>query len=269
MKPAPGNRPGNRTGEQTGERTGEQQQTGKATGSTTGPATAMTFEVRRLGPGDLGLLLGLQERVHEALPDPSVFKTSTPEFIAYCLAGGGRCYAVEHGGETVAYRMVYFPRDRDFNLAKDTSLPPSEYHRVGHWDTVAVLPGWRGHGLARLMNTRALADVARTDIRHLFATSAPANPYAVRTLLQAGFRPIGLVRKFGGRLRFLLHRPTPGAWPVTAGEQPELTVACSATEALERAFRDGWTGTGIAIDGAGGARLRMRREPLPFGTGRC
>ncbi|MEV4503372.1 GNAT family N-acetyltransferase [Streptomyces klenkii] len=228
---------------------------------------AMTFDVRRLGPGDLGLLLGLQERVHSALADPSVFQTSTPEFIAYCLADGGRCYAVAHDGETVAYRMVYFPRDRAFNLAKDTALPPSEYHRVGHWDTVAVLPRWRGHGLARLMNTRALADLAGTDIRHLFATSAPSNPYAVRTLLEAGFQPIGLVRKFGGRLRFLLYRPGPAGPPATAGEPPELTVACSATDALERAFRDGWTGTGIDIDGAGRARLRMRRRPLPFSTG--
>jgi hypothetical protein len=49
--------------------------------------------------------------------------------------------------------MVCFPRDRDFNLAKDTPLPPSECARVAHWDTIAVLPEWRDHGLARLMNT--------------------------------------------------------------------------------------------------------------------
>src|SRR5436309_2157385 len=83
---------------------------------TSGKSPGMTFDVHRLGPEDLGLLLGLQERVHSALADPSVFQTSTPEFIAYCLADGGRCYGVVHGGETVAYRMVYFPRDRAFNL---------------------------------------------------------------------------------------------------------------------------------------------------------
>ncbi|GAA0343772.1 GNAT family N-acetyltransferase [Streptomyces blastmyceticus] len=229
--------------------------------------SGMTFDVRRLGPGDLGLLLDLQERVGSALPDPSVFQTSTPEFIAYCLADGGRCYGVVRDGETVAYRIVYFPRDREFNLAKDTALPPAEYHRVGHWDTVAVLPEWRGFGLARLMNTRALAELADADIRHLFATSSPANPHGVRTLLEAGFQPVALVRKFGGRLRFLLYRPSPARWPAAPGGLPERTVACSATGELERAFQEGWTGTGIVLGEPGHPRLRMRRLPLPFGDG--
>lgn len=228
----------------------------------------MSFDVRRLGPDDLGLLLGLQERIRSALPDPSVFQTSTPEFLAYCLGDGGLCYRVVHDGETVAYRIVYFPRRREFNLAKDTALPPEEYDRVAHWDTVAVLPAWRGHGLARLMNRRALADVADTGARHLLATSSPANPHGVRTLMEAGFRPVGLVRKFGGRLRFLLYRPSPAPWPADRGDRTGRTVPFTATGDLERAFRNGWAGTGIVPDASGGARLRMRRLPLPFAAGR-
>lgn len=251
----------------------------------------MTFDVRRLGPGDLELLLGLQERIASALPDPGIFQTSTPEFIAYCLGDGGRCYGVLHHGETVAYRIVYFPRDRPFNLAKDSALPPEEHTAVGHWDTVAVLPGWRGHGLARLMNARALADVADladgadgadgvdgpdaadgsdTGIRHLFATSSPLNPHGVRTLSEAGFQPIGIVRKFGGKLRFLLYRPNPQGWPPAPAGTPERTVPFPDIGALEEAFRDGWTGAGIDfdVDGPGPARLRMHRRPPPFGDAR-
>ncbi|MEU5163462.1 N-acetyltransferase [Streptomyces sp. NPDC020875] len=246
----------------------------------------MTFEVRRLGPGDLPLLLDLQRRVHGALADPSILQTSTPEFIAYCLGGGGRCYGVRHGARTVAYRIVYFPRDRPFNLARDTAIDPAEHRYVAHWDTVAVLPERRGHGLAGLMNTRALADLADTDIRHLLATSAPANPHGVRTLMAAGFRPVDLVRKFGGRLRFLLYRPAPGAAPATgplgpaAGPTgaapaadgpgpaaPERVVDFAATAELARAFADGWTGAAMepGRDGAS-PRLRMVHRPHPFGT---
>ncbi|MFJ7776958.1 GNAT family N-acetyltransferase [Streptomyces yangpuensis] len=256
----------------------------------------MTFDVQRLGPADLGLILGLQERVRSALPDPSVFQTSTPEFIAYCLADGGRCYRVVHDGEPVAYRMVYFPRDRAFNLAKDTSLPPAEYDAVAHWDTVAVLPEWRGHGLARLMNVRALGDLTDTGIRHVLATSSPDNPHGVRTLMEAGFRPVGLVEKFGGKLRFLLYRTYPQPWtappalpPGPAPAEPEeRLVALSAVAELARAFRDGWSGAALSFDGPDGAdsmdgrhaasatsaasaapgqrvaRLRMVRRPLPF-----
>lgn len=223
------------------------------------------FDVRRLGPGDLGLILELQERITSSLADKDVFQTSTPEFISYCLAGGGRCYGVAHGPDTVAYRMVYFPRDRAFNLAKDTSLPASAYGQVGHWDTIAVMPRWRGHGLARTLNARALADLAGTDIRHLFSTSSPENPHGVRTLIETGFRPVRLVRKFGGKLRFLLYRPRPAGWPPhPPGDRTERIVALSATGELDDAFHDGWTGVGITIDGPRSAYLRMARQPPPF-----
>ncbi|MFD4864491.1 GNAT family N-acetyltransferase [Streptomyces sp. NPDC058412] len=242
----------------------------------------MTFDVQRLGPADLDLLLCLQERIRSTLPDPSVFQTSTPEFIAYCLADGGRCYRVVHDGEPVAYRMVYFPRDRPFNLAKDTTLPAAQYDTVAHWDTVAVMPAWRGHGLARLMNLRALGDLADSGVRHVFATSSPANPHGVRTLMEAGFQPVALVEKFGGRLRFLLYRPYPEPWAAPparrlgptrsaeSAESAELIVPFSATDELARAFRDGWSGAGLRFDGPDGpdgARLRMLRRPLPFRVG--
>jgi GNAT superfamily N-acetyltransferase len=222
------------------------------------------FGIRRLGPADLGLILELQERIRESLTDKDIFQTSTPEFIAYCLADGGRCYGVMNGPETVAYRMVYFPREREFNLAKDTALPVTEYPYVGHWDTIAVLPEWRGHRLARLLNARALADLADTDIRHLFATSSPRNPHGVRTLLETGFRPVRLVRKFGGKLRFLFYRPQPTGWPAPDDGQAEMTVAFPATDELEKAFLDGWTGVGITLDGPDAAHLRMQRHVLPF-----
>ncbi|MFJ3303895.1 GNAT family N-acetyltransferase [Streptomyces sp. NPDC086549] len=225
------------------------------------------FDIRPLGPADLGLVLDMQERISSSLMEKDIFQTSTPEFISYCLADGGRCYGVSYGRETVAYRMVYFPRDREFNLSRDTSLPPSEYRHVGHWDTIAVLPEWRGHGLARLMNARALADLAGTDIRHLFATSSPKNPHGVRSLIEAGFRPVDLVRKFGGKLRFLFYRPSPGGWAAASGGGTEASVPLSSTDELERAFQDGWTGIRVAHDERGVAHLRMKRQPLPFSDG--
>ncbi|MFF8845271.1 GNAT family N-acetyltransferase [Streptomyces sp. NPDC015127] len=222
------------------------------------------FDIRPLGPGDLDLVLDLQERIRSSLADQDIFQPSTPEFIAYCLTDGGNCYGVTHGSRTVAYRMVYFPRERDFNLAKDTSLPPSEHTRVGHWDTIAVLPEWRGHGLARLMNTRALADLADSDIRHLFATSSPKNPHGVRSLLEAGFRPVELVRKFGGKLRFLFYRPALTGWTTAPAGGTDRVVDLSDITALEDAFHDGWTGIRVIRDEREGAQLVMRRQALPF-----
>lgn len=224
----------------------------------------MTFRVRRLGPADLGLLLDLQDRIHAGLPDKSTFQTSTPEFVSYCLADGGRCYGVGHKKETVAYRIVYFPRDRDFNLAKDSALPTAEHDWVAHWDTIAVLPEWRGYGLARLMNSTALSELAGTPFRHLFATSSPRNPHGVRSLVDAGFRPIRLLVKFGGKLRFLCYRPTPHGWDTTPAAA--RSVPMSATGELDQAFTAGWVGAGVEFPGTG-PRLRLERRPLPFPSG--
>jgi ribosomal protein S18 acetylase RimI-like enzyme len=221
----------------------------------------MTFSVRRLGPADLGLLLALQEQIHAGLPDKSVFQTSTPEFISYCLADGGRCYGVGHEKETVAYRIVYFPRGRDFNLAKDSALPAAEHDRVAHWDTIAVQPAWRGYGLARLMNSTALSELAGTPFRHLFATSSPRNPHGIRSLLEAGFRPIRLLVKFGGKLRFLCYRPTPQGWDTTPAAV--RSVPMSATAELGHAFSTGWVGAGVEFASTG-PRLHLERRPLPF-----
>lgn len=221
------------------------------------------FEVVRLTPADTGLILELQEKVCAGLADATVFQPSSPEFISYCLAAGGRCYGVRRGGETVAYRIVYFPQDREFNLARDSALPPGEYPLVAHWDTVAVLPAWRGHRLAALMNTTALADMAVTRYRHLFATSAPANPHGVRTLIAAGFRPVKVVRKFGGRLRFLLYRPNPGGWPPAGPRQARREIPLDATDELSHAFSSGWVGTAVETAGPAGC-LTLAREPVPF-----
>lgn len=225
----------------------------------------MTFRVRRLGPADLGLLLDLQERIHAGLPDKSVFQTSTSEFISYCLDDGGHCYGVGHEKETVAYRIVYFPRGRDFNLAKDSALPAAEHDRVAHWDTIAVLPAWRGYGLARLMNSTALSELAGTPFRHLFATSSPRNPNGVRSLVDAGFRPIRMLVKFGGKLRFLCYRRTPRGWDTMSlsGPAEARTVAMSATDELDQAFTAGWVGVGVEFPDTG-PRLCLERRPLPF-----
>jgi len=221
------------------------------------------FEIRRLGPEDLGLILEMQQRIYSSLQDKSVFQRSTSEFITYCLGEGGRCYSVQHRGDTIVYRIVYFPRDRAFNLAKDIPLPPDEQARVAHWDTIAVLPKWRGFGLSRLMNTHALSDLANTEIRHLFATSSPQNPYGIRSLIETGFRPIRLILKFGGKLRLLFYRPYPADWCLANAHMTEKEVPLSATADLEAAFQNGWIGTGIKIDKAA-PRLRMQHHPILF-----
>jgi GNAT superfamily N-acetyltransferase len=221
------------------------------------------FKVTRLGPSDLELVLKLQAQIPEALLSTGIFQVSTPDFISYCLRDGGRCYAVHHNYTAVAYRIVYFPRDREFNLAQDSPLPPAEHSLAAHWDTVAVLPRWRGHRLAALMNAQALADMANTQYRHLFATSSPANPHGVRTLIQAGFRPIRLVRKFGGKSRFLCYRPNPDGWLPVPSSQVGRQIPLDATDTLADALDSGWVGTGITVTPPA-SRLLLTCQPVPI-----
>ena len=219
------------------------------------------FTLRYLEPVDLELILEMQQQISEDLLDPSVFQTSTSEFIAYCLDGGGRVYGVSHGERTVAYRIVYYPRDRNFNLARYSSLPAEQHGCVAQWDTIGVLPEWRGNGLVRLLNTQALADVARSEFRHLFATTSPANPSGIRAMFSAGFRAMRLFERFEGRLRFLGYRRAQSPWPAPDTDSAHRSIPLGATDELRDALAQGWVGHTL-LDEQDELRLGMSYEPV-------
>ncbi|MFK3672302.1 GNAT family N-acetyltransferase [Leifsonia aquatica] len=184
----------------------------------------------------------MQEVIYDGLSDKSTFQRSTSEFVAYCLTDGGACFGVfAPDGSLVAYRLSYFPRDREFNLGAGR-VPPSEYAYVAHMDTTAVLPSWRRHGLANQLNAKVLKALRGTEVRHLFATASPFNPNSVRALLNTGLRTIDMIEKFGGKLRLLFYRPFPDEWEDLAEGGPEWHVPLSDVSALKKLMSVGAIG---------------------------
>ena len=221
------------------------------------------FTFRRLRTGDFHLIIDMQQQIYESLHDKDTFQLSTAEFISYCLDGGGFIYSAHHADSIVGYRIIYLPRERDFNLSRDIPLPRPEQLKVAHFDTVAVLPQWRGFGLSRSLSDLALSGLASTDVRHLFATTSPRNPYSLIQLIAAGFRPVRLGVKFGGKTRILCYRPYPEMWLAADSDLDARLVPLTATEDLVAAFRAGWVGFGV-MTGNTGYQLEMRYQPAPF-----
>ena len=128
---------------------------------------------------------------------------------------------------------------------------------------MAVLPRWRGFSLSRALNQQALSALRETDIRHLFATSSPRNPYGLRQLMAVGFRSVRLGVKFGGKMRVLSYRPFPEDMAPAAADLGERSIPLTATTNLDVAFRTGWVGVGVETSGTD-SLMRLRYQPAPF-----
>lgn len=221
------------------------------------------IDLRLLCADDIEHVLDVQDRIRSALDDEDLFPPSTRRFVAHCLAGGGFLYGGFHDGELVGYRIVHLPREHEFTLARHIPLPAGEWPRVAHFDTVAVLPEWRGHGISGVLNRRALADLRDREFRHVLATSSPRNPHGIRQLMAAGFRPVRFVERVGGTIRLLSYRPLPHGWPDVDGDSPERVVPLSDLLSLAAVLRSGWVGHEVIPD-TDGFRLRVRRHPAPY-----
>jgi len=180
-------------------------------------------EIRSLDLSHLEDILEIQDKVIEALPKKEVLQPSTREFEIYCLTGGGICLGAfcEETGKLIAYRIAYFPMDREFNLARGY-VPDTEVEKVAHLDTTAVLPEWRRRGLADQLNFEMMECLKVSGMKHLFCTVSPYNPGSMFAIIKTGSRPIKLINIFGGKLRFLCYRPLPNEWPVADAEEKRV-----------------------------------------------
>ena len=205
--------------------------------------------MRRLGPEHLDLILEMQQEIRDGLGNQAIFATSPAALIARCLGDGGICHGVMDGERLVAYHITYFPFDDPENLGRDLGLSAENLPYVAHLDTIAVAADWRGRGLARSLNARALDSLRGMPYRHACATVSPYNVSSLRVLLSAGLVVCALKEKYGGALRFIMHRFLPGAGhPMPSLESAPVIeeVPLNDIDLLQQRLSSGYIGVGIS-----------------------
>lgn len=203
----------------------------------------------RLGPEHLPLILEMQQEILAGLADQAIFAASPAELIARCLADRGICHGVMDGERLVAYHITYFPFDDPENLGRDLGLPAGELPYVAHLDTIAVAAAWRGRALARALNARALDSLRDMPFEHACSTVSPDNPSSLKVLLAAGLFVCALKEKYGGKLRFVMHRFLPGSGHSMPSMEtaPVVEAPLNDIELLQQRLSSGYIGIGISM----------------------
>ena len=196
-----------------------------------------------LSLSDLDAIVALHRHSIDAVGRNDLIKPETPDFFARILGGGGRITGVWLDDAFVGYGVLQF------------TLPPSEDARpyLGLSDDVrlaklagaCVLPHAWGGGIHDALIGSRIDQARQAGIAHLYATAAPGNARSWENLLAAGFTVRALVAKYGGHMRYLLHRDdgSSDARPVgnddiwCAAEDTESQQALLAAGRWGRAWR--------------------------------
>ena len=161
----------------------------------------------------------------------------------------GFILGIVSGGSLIAFRNVYFPDmgDPELNLGIDLGLPENSLCKVANFQMVCVHPDFLGNSLALVMNRHAISILRRMEpYEHLCATVSPYNFWNIKILLDSGFVIKKLKKKYGGKLRYIVHQnlKNPGKFP----SDPELMVSLTDFLKQKELFNDGWSG--IMIKGS-------------------
>ena len=206
-----------------------------------------------LSASDLDAVYELHLAATGAVGRPELIKPETRDFFERILAGGGSIVGFVSGEKLVGYGVLQF----DLPPAEDArpllGLAPND--RLAKLAGAAVLPDAWGGGIHDELIHLRVDEARRAGIGHLYATSAPGNLRSWPNLVDAGFAVRAIVEKYGGHLRYILHRDL-----AAAEQQNAQGVWCAAedTERQRSLIAAGYAGTRWRRRADGGRDLWYR-----------
>lgn len=160
------------------------------------------LDERRLTALDVGAVLALQTRVHRAMPHQDWLAPTPREPFEYMLTGGGWGMGVFDGERLVGAWLLYYPFDRQDNLARPLGLP---LDTVAHLELALLKGQYRGRGLHLDMVRRLVHEAQmNTDFDVLAATVHPQNAASLGAFLKCGFEVFDTRPMYGGTMRSIL-----------------------------------------------------------------
>lgn len=164
------------------------------------------YQMHLIGKDHLSQIIRLQDIVVENLNLSDIFQSDSREFLKDELKKGGKVIGVFTEDDLIAYRFITMPKGESMNLGVDLGLPKKMLERVGHLETTIVHPDYRGNGLQRKTLYHALEIFNELDYNHICSTISPENYHSLKNIMSGGLVIKKLKEKYGGKLRFVLHR---------------------------------------------------------------
>ncbi len=164
----------------------------------------MLIKIREATMADVPWLHQVDLAVLESIPDKELFCIEDKAFLRRHIQAEGFTLIACAEDVPAAYVQVRIPGYAQDNLGLDASLDQGQLPLVGHVESVAVLPGFRGLGLQRQLTAAAEEMMARRGLVWSMATVAPQNPHSLGNFTSMGYCVVCEKEKYGGHKRCIL-----------------------------------------------------------------
>ena len=166
------------------------------------------YEIKFLSEDSLQDLVSLQNLIAENLPVPEIFRLHDELDFRDIFQSERSLIGVDTEKGLVAYSIIRIPGLAEDNLGRDINLESEEQMKVIHLQATAVHPFFRGNGLQRKLARAHIYEAEKMGYEHIFCTVSPKNPISLHNILSCGFVIRGLIPKYGGWWRYIMHRGT-------------------------------------------------------------
>lgn len=216
-------------------------------------ATAPPAVYRSLAADDLDRIYALHLAATDAVGRPDLIKPETRDFFERILAGDGRVIGAFRGDALIGYGVLQLHLPPSEDARPQLGLEPAD--RLAKLAGASVLPGRWGGGIHDALISLRIAEARQLGVDHLYATSAPGNERSWPNLMASGFAIRAIMEKYGGHLRYLLHRREPEAAP-----GPDEGIWCAASDVAGQmaALRQGAIGLAWRRRPDGGRDVNFR-----------
>jgi len=164
------------------------------------------FEVRRMDETHFDQLQKLNANIMDHLANPDFYYPPyDTDLLKLCLRQR-LAVGIFSRQELIAYQLSYFPKFREDNLGRDICLPRNRLKDVATFHGIAVHSEYKKNRFGSVLTECVLNIVSELGYRDVMATCHPDNTHSLRILLKYGFCIRELKYKYGGKLRYVLHK---------------------------------------------------------------
>ncbi|GMK40311.1 hypothetical protein PCCS19_33670 [Paenibacillus sp. CCS19] len=159
------------------------------------------MEIRRITEDEVPQVYALMVDVVSRLPSKELFAMGDEAYLYAHVEELGEIYGAYEGDKLVAYTVLSFPGQRDWNLGSEFGVPADELDKVAVLEGTIVHESVRGRGLQRTFTQLREKRARERGSLYLYGTVHPDNTPSRRNLEEAGLTIRFTRPMYGGNMR--------------------------------------------------------------------
>lgn len=149
-----------------------------------GKKGSITITLRQANERDINTILDLQKEVHDNMDDSSMLELTTREQFIDCVVND-YCILIFEGDTAVACALMIKNRKTQWNMGSKAGI---DLDKSATFDTIFILPRYRGFGLQRLLIDMIDKKAKEYGAEKLVCTVSPKNNYCINNVEKKGYK---------------------------------------------------------------------------------